>query len=69
MGTPRSLQLLNLKHISKSSMSHKVVLGRDSNTEEEELSLRLQHMESGEGKTFTALHVSLLNYINRTARP
>lgn len=33
MGTPRRLQLLNLKRISKSSMSLKIVLGRNSNTE------------------------------------
>jgi len=33
METLRSLQPPNLKHISKSSMSHKLVLGRDSNRE------------------------------------
>lgn len=67
MGNPTSLQLLNLKPISKSSLSHKIVWGRNSKTEEEKLSLRLKYM--GSGKTFAALHVSLLNYANPTARP
>lgn len=67
MGNSTSLQLLNVKPISKSSLSHKILWGRNGNTEEEKLSLRLKYM--GSGKTFAALHVSLLNYANPTARP
>lgn len=66
MGTPRSLQLLISFEFSKSSMSHKIVLGRGSNTE---VGRRTEFKTRVYGNRRRKNLVSLLNCINSTARP